>query len=580
VEHLGGGDAHPVEVDQVDVGPEAGSQHATVVQAHGGRRRRGLLLHDPLHAQALVLGGLPGPVLQQVRAEAGVADHRAVGAGIAEARHAAGVHEHLAHRGHVALHEVHDRDVDDPGAAVLQQHVVGPREVHRLVGALHVPGRRAEGERRCHALEQVRAGGRQLVEDPRLHLRAPELGDELVEREALQLLVGRRHEQGMDGALEAEQEPDGPSGDLAAHLDAVTVGRVDEGEEVAVGVDGLARTLQGGDRHRPAGGLGHRAEQRELTVEVVEVGHGLEHAHADGADGAGDAQQLVGAGGEARGHAAVGGLVGDGARGREPEGAGLDALGGEAAHPVDLVPGRHGGVVRAAVAHHVAAQRAVRHLGGDVDGLGSAVQGVEVLGEGLPVPGDALVERGAGDVLDPLHQGDQPLVTVGTHRGEAHSAVAHHDGRDTVPGGGAEGRVPAGLAVVVGVDVDPARGHDEPLGVELAPSGAGDLADGGDAALVDGDVGSSAGRARAVDHRAVADHQIVLGHVPLLVAPLRRPTVPGRGRDRRPGQSGRSVVEKSPTTRSIIDRNWAMSSSFQPRKAWAVMRSAPSRKRS
>ena len=130
-------------------------------------------------------------------------------------------------------------------------------------------------------------------------------------------------------------------------------------------------------------------------------------------------------------------------------------------------------VVGAAVAHHVAAQRGVGHLGAEVDGLRGGVERVEVLGEGLPLPGDALVQRGAGDVLDALHQGDQPLVAVGAHRGEADAAVAHHDGGDAVPGGGAEDGVPAGLAVVVGVDVDPAGRDDEALGVDLAPARAG-----------------------------------------------------------------------------------------------------------
>ena len=59
--------------------------------------------------------------------------------------------------------------------------------------------------------------------------------------------------------------------------------------------------------------------------------------------------------------------------------------------------------------------------------------------------------------------------------------------------------------------------------------------------------------------------------VPLLVAPLRRAStsVPGApapasdGTRVGAGQSGRSVVEKSSTTRIIIDRNWVISSSLQ-----------------
>ena len=41
------------------------------------------------------------------------------------------------------------------------------------------------------------------------------------------------------------------------------------------------------------------------------------------------------------------------------------------------------------------------------------VERVEVLGEGLPAPLDALVQRGAGDVLDAFHDLDQPLLPPG-----------------------------------------------------------------------------------------------------------------------------------------------------------------------
>ena len=39
----------------------------------------------------------------------------------------------------------------------------------------------------------------------------------------------------------------------------------------------------------------------------------------------------------------------------------------------------------------------------------------------------------AGDVLDALHQLDQPVVLVRLHRGEADAAVAHDGGGDAVP---------------------------------------------------------------------------------------------------------------------------------------------------
>ena len=136
-------------------------------------------------------------------------------------------------------------------------------------------------------------------------------------------------------------------------------------------------------------------------------------------------------------------------------GHGRDVLGGGG-----LVPG-------APLPHHVGPHRAVGDLGADVERLGRALHGVEVLGEGLPVPADALGQRGAGDVLDALHQADQPLVAVRVHRREADAAVAHDHGGDAVPARRREQRVPGDLAVEVGVDVDEAGGDQQAVGVEV-----------------------------------------------------------------------------------------------------------------
>ena len=87
----------------------------------------------------------------------------------------------------------------------------------------------------------------------------------------------------------------------------------------------------------------------------------------------------------------------------------------------------------AALAHHVEPQRAVRHRGADVDAAAQPGDHVEVLGERLPAPRDALVERRAGDVLDAFHQLDQVRLGAGTDGREADAAVAHDDGGDAVP---------------------------------------------------------------------------------------------------------------------------------------------------
>src|SRR4029079_7099298 len=135
----------------------------------------------------------------------------------------------------------------------------------------------------------------------------------------------------------------------------------------------------------------------------------------------------------------------------------------------------------------------VRNLRGDVDRVVTAVEHVEVLGERLPTPADALVQRGPGDVLDALHERDQPFVPVRADGCEAHAAVPHDDRGDALPRRRREQVVPGDLPVVVGVDVAPARCDSQAVGVELLVTLAGDGAHRGDAPAVDCDVRAPTG---------------------------------------------------------------------------------------
>ena len=77
------------------------------------------------------------------------------------------------------------------------------------------------------------------------------------------------------------------------------------------------------------------------------------------------------------------------------------------------------------------------------------------------------------------------------------------------------------LGIVVGVQIDEARRHDEPCGVDhRGAGGVVDLADLGDAAAADGEVAAESRQAGAVDDSAVLNNRVVLGHVVLPLVSL------------------------------------------------------------
>src|SRR5262249_36151927 len=131
----------------------------------------------------------------------------------------------------------------------------------------------------------------------------------------------------------------------------------------------------------------------------------------------------------------------------------------------------------------------------------------------LPRPLEALVHYGTGNVLDAFHQLDELLSVPRLAGRKADAAVTHHGRGDAVPGRRRRVRVPGRLAVIVGVNVDEAGRHDAAFGVDLLGAGARDLADSSDAPVPDGDIGLARRGPCAVDHRAVADDEVILlGH--------------------------------------------------------------------
>ena len=170
-------------------------------------------------------------------------------------------------------------------------------------------------------------------------------------------------------------------------------------------------------RDRAAGGRGSRAivlEQIELGVEAlrrrdhVEVADRLEHAVAEPVERRARAPRARARSASAAGVAAPSRVRWLSLRPVEnPTRAGLERVAHErAASPRCRRRSRPRRRPRARPSRTCAARRAAPAHATSI-ACGVAVERVHVLGERLPAPRDALGERGAGDVLDALHQLDQ-----------------------------------------------------------------------------------------------------------------------------------------------------------------------------
>jgi hypothetical protein len=142
-----------------------------------------------------------------------------------------------------------------------------------------------------------------------------------------------------------------------------------------------------------------------------------------------------------------------------------------------------------ALSHRPRPQRGVPDVGGEVDALGQAVDGVEVLRERLERPIDAFRERGRVDVLRSLEVAHDERALGGPHGREREAAVAHDGGRDAVPARVAARCVPEHLRVHVRVTVDEPRGDDVALRVDLGRAALADAADERNAVTDHADIG-------------------------------------------------------------------------------------------
>ena len=200
-------------------------------------------------------------------------------------------------------------------------------------------------------------------------------------------------------------------------------------------------------------------------------------------------------------------LVVDGARGRETERACLDAGCCQRCHARAIICGRRF-AVGAALAHHEDTQGRVRHLRDDIEIIGTCLERIEVVLEGLPVPWQAFGEHDLRDVLDTLHELDQHVALLRLARREADTAVADHGRRDAIPGRGRNLARPRDLRIVVGMKIDEPGSDNHPFCVDFLGTTPGDLSDLDDACAGDRHIGVTWLRAGTVEDGAVADDEV------------------------------------------------------------------------
>jgi hypothetical protein len=123
-------------------------------------------------------------------------------------------------------------------------------------------------------------------------------------------------------------------------------------------------------------------------------------------------------------------------------------------------------------AQHPDQERSHRNVGQHVHGLRAAVDAVEELGIGDPVPRQPAPHRLVRDRLDPGHGEHRTLTHLRSHRREAEAAVPDHHRRHPVPAGERQVRIPEQLRIVVRVEIDEAGRDDHPARVEH-PGGVG-----------------------------------------------------------------------------------------------------------
>ena len=203
---------------------------------------------------------------------------------------------------------------------------------------------------------------------------------------------------------------------------------------------------------------------------------------------------------------------------REPAETCIHALVQQPLHFLSLGISRRTGLGRLE-SHDVGHERGGGHVLNDVHALRRAVEAIQVLGDGFPVPPHADLHRLVGNCFSARHREHAAVAKVGLHRREAEAAVTEHDRSHTVVARDRAPRIPANLRIVVRVQIDEAGCHDHARGVDGFVRFAFVLAaEVNDAAVFDPDVSGETRLTGTVDDGPIGDVQVELGHgIPLLV---------------------------------------------------------------
>ena len=172
-----------------------------------------------------------------------------------------------------------------------------------------------------------------------------------------------------------------------------------------------------------------------LAHSVRDVARPADVAHAVFAQDLGQRKELLVRRHVGREEAPVLGAIFEALVRREAESPGVHALAEEALDLAALGRGELGALAGGLDPHHVGAQRRVGNQGRDVEAQVLAVQAVEVLREGDPVPAQAGAHGVHRDGLDAAHHLHVGLAVLRAGGREAEAALPDRQRRDPVPAG-------------------------------------------------------------------------------------------------------------------------------------------------